>query len=1039
MRNLKRALSLALATVMTLGLMVVGTGAVGYEDVTSEDNVEAIEVLQAVGIMTGDENGNFNPDNLVTRNEMAVVMSQLLNLNYNYYRGTNPFTDVPSWAAPYVAACAAEGVTSGIGDGLYGGDQNVTAAQAALMILKALGYFQYQADFEGDWQVTTIRQASYINLFDGIDASAEEALTRNQIAQLVLNGLKSNLVEFTGNVGATVGDVVIGHNTQYTARTNAAQKYNSIDVGTTNIAANDQYYVQLGEELYDGDLELSNDAIDDFGRPSRLWSYDGDEIGTYAKVELLREEYTVGVSGQDMYNLLGNAVVKDDDYSLVVYVDGWEYDNVNNDYSDFTKENFTRNNKATMDYTGKGVQTQVYVDTQAEEITVAIINTYLAKASSDYNEKTEKLAIKVYDDATGESKTLLVEDFPGIEDVQEGDFMLVNWADEDQAANKKTVTNIMDVESISDVTVSKFSANGTKVTSMTVDGTKYDAASKLFYEENTLEDYDKGFLTNKTYNIYFDQYGYAIGAELYSGDDQYVFITGYDLENSNTAQLTATANAIFTDGTMQNIKVDVKETNKNIKAYNDDTSNSSDYTLWESGLSAKYNYYRTFTWYSYTLDEDNNVYTLKPVDENNQLITDSNTKVTINSKNVRLDGSNQRVDSQVTGLRAYGNDDSIYITADTDTISTTANGVQEVIDEVTGTYIGIQNVDITSDAISNFGTVFALMDDEQYVIAAVVIGEDNGSSSNYAYIFSGAKSEEKVGSTYYWEFDAVVEGEIQTLQIKTKYSSVISTIKSALVADGSVDNDNIEVRWGEGYLFKLSYDSEGYVVNAEKFKDATTNYIFAYESTAWNTAISDQIIRYMNVGTTSDSDTLVLVANTLYNDDVTNDKGLPLHPDAKFVVAQEEYGRFEKTEYDDIESALDALNDAVTGNDTLEFTGTISAILDNSGRAIWVVFDNRTGLSADKNEGSSNGSIKKVTLDKNGNITFNAGADTSETYEAKLYKYADDTGKYGLIWEGEYKYGDTAKDIDKSWITENGSYYVEIDGVPSNIVRVSGH
>ena len=1034
MRNLKRALSLALATVMTLGLMVVGTGAVGYDDVADTDNVEAIEVLQAVGIMTGDENGNFNPDNTVTRNEMAVIMSQLLNLDYNYYRGTNPFTDVPSWAAPYVAACAAEGVTSGVGGGLYNGEGNVTAAQAALMILKALGYFQYEADFEGDWQIATIRQASYINLFDNIDASAEEALTRNQIAQLVLNGLKSNMVEFTGNVGATIGDVVIGHNTQYTARTNAAQKYNSIDVGTTNIAANDQYYVQLGEELYDGDLELSNDAIDDFGRPSRLWSYDGDEIGTYAKVELLREEYTVGVSGQDMYNLLGNAVVKDDDYSLVVYVDGWEYDVVNNNYNNFTKENFTRNNKATMDYTGKGVLTQVYVDTQAEEITVAIINTYLAKASSDYNEKTEKLAIKVYDDPTGESKTLLVEDFPGIEDVQEGDFMLVNWADEDQAANKKTVTNIMDVESISDVTVSKFSANGEKVSSMTVDGTKYDAAAKLFYEENTLEDYDKGFLTNKTYNIYFDQYGYAIGAELYSGDDQYVFITGYDLNGSNTAQQNATANAIFTDGTMKNIKVDVKETNTNIRTFNSTSSN--DYAEWESGLAA-YNYVRTFTWYSYTLDESNNVYTLKPVAADEQLITDKDKAVTINSKNVRLDGTNERVTSNLSDLRAYGNDDSVYITVDTDTITTPDHGQQVVIDEITGTYTGIQNVDITSDKVANFGTVFALMDDEQYVIAAVVIGEDNGSSSNYAYIFSGAKSEEKVGDTYYWEFDAVVEGEIQTLQIKTKYSSVINTITTPLNA--TPDYDNEDVRWGEGYLFKLSYDAEGYVVNAEKYVDATSNYIFAYDGTNWDDAITDQIIRYMNVGTGSDSDTLVLVSNTLYNDAESTDKGLPLHPDAKFVVAQEEYGKFEKTEYDDIESALDALNDADTSKDTLEFTGTISAILDNSGRAIWVVFDNRTGLSADKNEGSSNGSIKKVTLDKNGNITFNAGADTSETYEAKLYKYADDTGKYGLIWEGEYKYGDAAKDIDKSWITQNGSYYVEIDGVPSNVVRVSGH
>ena len=77
MRNLKRALSLALASVMVMGLMVVGTGA-SYADVSSEQNQEAIEVLQEVGIMTGDENGNFNPNAKVTRNEMAVVMSNLL-------------------------------------------------------------------------------------------------------------------------------------------------------------------------------------------------------------------------------------------------------------------------------------------------------------------------------------------------------------------------------------------------------------------------------------------------------------------------------------------------------------------------------------------------------------------------------------------------------------------------------------------------------------------------------------------------------------------------------------------------------------------------------------------------------------------------------------------------------------------------------------------------------------------------------------------------------------------------------------------------
>ena len=115
MRNLKRALSLTLASVMLLGMMVIGTSAVaGYSDVDADDNVEAIEVLQAIEVMVGDDRG-FGPDRPVTRNEMAVVMGLLLNLDYNYYVSTCPFTDVAEWARGWVGACAANGIAARLG------------------------------------------------------------------------------------------------------------------------------------------------------------------------------------------------------------------------------------------------------------------------------------------------------------------------------------------------------------------------------------------------------------------------------------------------------------------------------------------------------------------------------------------------------------------------------------------------------------------------------------------------------------------------------------------------------------------------------------------------------------------------------------------------------------------------------------------------------------------------------------------------------------------------------------------------------------
>ena len=84
MRNLKRALSLALSAAMLVGMMIVGTGAASYDDVSSEHNQEAIDVLQAIGVMVGDGE-SFNPDQNVTREEMAVIMCNLLDYTVSSY------------------------------------------------------------------------------------------------------------------------------------------------------------------------------------------------------------------------------------------------------------------------------------------------------------------------------------------------------------------------------------------------------------------------------------------------------------------------------------------------------------------------------------------------------------------------------------------------------------------------------------------------------------------------------------------------------------------------------------------------------------------------------------------------------------------------------------------------------------------------------------------------------------------------------------------------------------------------------------------
>ena len=143
MRNLKRALSLALAFVMVMGLMIVGTSAKSYTDADKIDNQVAVEILGEIGVMIGNDDGSFAPDRDVTRAEMAVLITRILygnNLNVDQFKDMNTFTDVPDWAEGFVNLCASLDIIAGRGNGIFDPDATVTSAEAALMLSRALGF-----------------------------------------------------------------------------------------------------------------------------------------------------------------------------------------------------------------------------------------------------------------------------------------------------------------------------------------------------------------------------------------------------------------------------------------------------------------------------------------------------------------------------------------------------------------------------------------------------------------------------------------------------------------------------------------------------------------------------------------------------------------------------------------------------------------------------------------------------------------------------------------------------------------------------------
>ena len=110
MRNLKRTLSLALASVMLVGMMSVGASAVNASDFTDADeivNKDAVSTMTALGIINGKEDGSyFDPTGTVTRAEMAKMLCVAINGGVDPVLGvkdTPTFTDIKGhWAESYI-------------------------------------------------------------------------------------------------------------------------------------------------------------------------------------------------------------------------------------------------------------------------------------------------------------------------------------------------------------------------------------------------------------------------------------------------------------------------------------------------------------------------------------------------------------------------------------------------------------------------------------------------------------------------------------------------------------------------------------------------------------------------------------------------------------------------------------------------------------------------------------------------------------------------------------------------------------------------
>ena len=803
---MKKLLALVLALVMVLGLATVSTSA-AYSDANDIDYSEAVDVMTAVGVFQGKGNA-FAPKDGLNRAEAAKLIAYLMlgNKTAESMKGSGAkFADVPAshWASGYIEYLATAGVVSGVGGGNFDPNGKVTAVAFAKMLLVALGYDAEIEGFTGNssWAINIQKLANDNDLYDLLDVASTATLTREQAAQMCLNDLKATMVEYESK-GTTVqvGDAKVTTDAKKAEdKTSTATKARAIKDDYA-LARGYDFYLQLGEDLYSGDLKMEG-TNDDLGRPSNKWTYKNVDVGTYANKSDLLFSTNEAVKKTKVYDIIGkdayDSLKKANGNDIEVYVDGVKQTVTLANYVD-------KDNTGDLDGSGRAVLTEIYktenYDGNKNDLyTFTLTRTHLVQAAADYSTTGKSVKVTFITDngdtrPTGFPSEIKQEDFD-VSGVKEDDYLLVTWSGKDKSIQTVAPATMVEGKVTSYVLES----------SVTLDGNKYQYAKVV--DKNTDMGKSIEFNIGSTAKLVTDGQ-FILAVDDADADASYLYVQAAGMTNTNNKVV---ADVYFTDGTSK-ANVVVKKasflTNKTNAA-----SVIADYTNFDgdSTTATTAPYYAGLLegqWYTYTTN-DSGEYTLK-------VIGSSTTPAYKNTNNTLIynadyDGAVQFLYSDKvsfitkddgTALSAKANNDTKVYVLDDDNDITVYEGSKNLPD------ISITTASFTAGKVK----VSAVVDGSyaKYVFVDVskvkTTIDDSTESDDYMFLLKeGDDHTDDKNDNNYTDWTALVKGEEATVKIE----------KGATPSNAGA--------FATGVLYnKVKTNSKGYITSA-KVIDYGTN------------------------------------------------------------------------------------------------------------------------------------------------------------------------------------------------------------------------
>lgn len=120
---------------------------------------EAVNALASLGIVEGVGNGKFAPNQPITRAEFVTICARFTQVSAS----GETFTDVPAshWAFDAISTAASFGWVNGVGNGQFAPNQHITRAQAAVLLNRLLGRCMAGKAYENARQYPDVPQSHW--------------------------------------------------------------------------------------------------------------------------------------------------------------------------------------------------------------------------------------------------------------------------------------------------------------------------------------------------------------------------------------------------------------------------------------------------------------------------------------------------------------------------------------------------------------------------------------------------------------------------------------------------------------------------------------------------------------------------------------------------------------------------------------------------------------------------------------------------------------------------------------------------------------